>query len=285
MPQPPASPRDTADRNMNPVEITDGVFWVGFLDTPTGMTCNPYLVRDGDEAVLIDAGSRPDFPTVMMKVLQTGCRPREIRAVVYTHYDPDVCGSAANVAEILGDPGLPLLTARPNHMFIRHIAPGARFTGLDEVGDAFRFASGRELRFVPTPYAHSAGTFIVLDGKTGTLFSSDLFGSYEVAREPITSILPGCVGDARGEPCPHGDECPVPGILDFHRQIFPSRANLAHALATIRGLPFERLAPQHGGVIADRESGLRLIGRLLALEDVGIDGVAGRGLRGHFLRW
>ena len=42
---------------LQPIEIAEGVFWVGFADTNIGLRCNPYLIVDGDEAVLIDGGS------------------------------------------------------------------------------------------------------------------------------------------------------------------------------------------------------------------------------------
>lgn len=41
-----------------PVEIAEGVFWVGARTADGGLTCNPYLLVSGEEAVLIDSGSR-----------------------------------------------------------------------------------------------------------------------------------------------------------------------------------------------------------------------------------
>ena len=46
------------------VEIENGVFWVGFYDKQAGLHCNPYLIIDNDEALVIDGGSRPDFATI-----------------------------------------------------------------------------------------------------------------------------------------------------------------------------------------------------------------------------
>ena len=274
-----------SSRSQGPVEIAAGIFWVGFLDTPTGMTCNPYLIREGEEALLIDAGSRPDFPTVMMKILQTGCRPRDIKAVVYTHYDPDVCGGAANLSELLGAADLSILSAHPNHMFMRHITTGARFTDLSDVGGSYKFSSGRTVRFIPTPYAHSAGAFAVFDEGSGTLFTSDLFGSYTVSRQTTIRIRPECRACDGEAPCAHEVECPLPGILEFHRQTFPSTLCLRNALETLHPLPFTRIAPQHGGIIGDRESAQFLFERLLSLDDVGVDGIRKRGLERHFSRW
>ncbi|MDH3838287.1 MAG: hypothetical protein OET57_16185, partial [Desulfobacteraceae bacterium] len=51
----------------NPVEIAEGIYWVGFYDAKSGLHCNPYLIIDNEEALVVDGGSRPDFATVMMK--------------------------------------------------------------------------------------------------------------------------------------------------------------------------------------------------------------------------
>ena len=83
------------------VEIAEGIYWVGFHDVQSGLHCNPYLIVDHDEALVIDGGSRPDFATVMMKILQTGIAPKKIQALVYQHYDPDLCGSIPHFEDII----------------------------------------------------------------------------------------------------------------------------------------------------------------------------------------
>jgi flavorubredoxin len=65
-----------------PIEIDAGVFWVGFNDIESGLHCNPFLIVDGDEAILIDGGSRLDFPQVMMKILKTGIAPKSIVGLI-----------------------------------------------------------------------------------------------------------------------------------------------------------------------------------------------------------
>ncbi len=67
------------NRNLDysePIEIDNGIYWVGFYDEQSGLHCNPYIIIDNDEAILIDGGSRPDFPQVMMKILKTGINPQ-----------------------------------------------------------------------------------------------------------------------------------------------------------------------------------------------------------------
>jgi hypothetical protein len=55
------------DLEREPVSIAEGIYWVGYSDKNRGLHCNPYLIIEGDEAVLIDGGNRDDFSTVRHK--------------------------------------------------------------------------------------------------------------------------------------------------------------------------------------------------------------------------
>ena len=55
-------PKTNAQNYESSVEIAEGIYWVGFYDAQSGLHCNPYLIIDHDEAVVIDGGSRPDLP-------------------------------------------------------------------------------------------------------------------------------------------------------------------------------------------------------------------------------
>ena len=103
-----------------PIKITEGIYWVGFYEEVTNLHCNPYLIVEGDKAVLIDAGSRPDFATVMMKILQTGIDPDDIAALIYQHFDPDLCGSMPNVVDMCENKDLRILSDASNNIFINY---------------------------------------------------------------------------------------------------------------------------------------------------------------------
>ncbi|MFZ5775896.1 MAG: MBL fold metallo-hydrolase [Thermodesulfobacteriota bacterium] len=258
----------------HPIPIADGIYWVGFYDQPSGLHCNPYLIVDHGEAVVIDGGSRPDFPVVMMKILRAGIAPASISALIYQHYDPDLCGSLANFEEIIDNPELRIISDRENNMFIRHYSVSSKLVALDSVGHRFRFRSGRELRFINTPYAHSAGSFVTLDSHSGVLFTSDLFGSYGSEWELFLRLEPQCRPCLTFPQCPHGKSyCPVADIARFHRRIMPATAALRLAMERIAALPYAILAPQHGSVIPERTDGEAMLSMLCGLDEVGIDGV------------
>jgi flavorubredoxin len=265
---------ETVDSD-RPVEIAPGVFWVGFTDAQAGLHCNPYLIVDGGEAAVIDGGSRPDFPTVMMKILQAGVRPHQITALIYQHYDPDLCGSLPNFEEIIGAGRLRIISAAANNMFIRHYAARAPLVALENIGGRFAFSSGRTLAFVKTPYAHAQGSFATFDPASGILFSSDLFGSYGTQWDLFFSLKAPCLACADTARCElRGARCPVRDILKFHEKLMPSVRALRRALARLLPLPFNIIAPQHGSIITSPALMRYLFERLAALERVGIDAAA-----------
>ncbi len=257
-----------------PVKIAEDVWWVGFFDRDTGLHCNPYLIMDGGEAVVIDGGSRPDFPTVMMKILQTGLDPSSIKALVYHHYDPDLCGSIPNFEDIIGRPDLLLISDVSNHMFIRHYSVSSRLVSLGEINRTFVFSSGRKLTFFNTPYAHSTGSFVTFDETSGVLFSSDLFGSYALDWDLFITLSEQCRGCADYTHCPNNvQNCPLKDIIGFHCTLMPSDSALRYAMDVIQGIPYRIIAPQHGSVIHTAQDIVYIRETLAALSGVGIDGI------------
>jgi flavorubredoxin len=257
-----------------PIEIADRIYWVGFHEKASNLHCNPYLIVEGDRAVLIDAGSRPDFAVVMMKILQTGIAPEQIAALIYHHVDPDLCGSMSNMVDICDNPELFILSHADNNMFISYYLEREKrslLQSIDDHGLAFD-CGGRKLQFFRTPYAHNAGSFVTYDAKTRTLFSSDLFGSHSSQWELFLELddeCRVCGGDRR---CAlEKPYCPLPDILAFHRKTMPSGKALRHAMGVIEKLDIERIAPQHGSILTRKKDIEFLIGKLAALEDVGID--------------
>lgn len=257
-----------------PLKVADGIFWVGFRDEKTNFTCNPYLVVENGQAILIDGGSRSDFAEVMMKILQAGIDPGQITGLIYQHYDPDLCGSMPNFLDMCDHPDLRIISDKRNNIFISYYIHRDKCSALNSIEDYHHTFSlnGRTLRFISTPYSHSAGSFITYDEKTGTLFSSDLFGSFAPERELFTTLNPDCYTCNTYDACPHRrDYCPVAGILNFHKTVMPCTRALRYALRQISTVPVKCIAPQHGSILKQPEDIAFVIRKLENLENVGID--------------
>lgn len=275
-----------ANQNLNynrPIKIADDVYWVGACDPEIGLQANPYLIIDGEEGVLIDGGSRPEFASVMMKILQTGLPPSSLSTLLYQHYDPDLCGSIPNLEDIIDRADLKIISHRENNTFIRHYAVRSRLTCMETIGGKLVLSSGRTLRFIPTPYAHAPGSFVTFDEKTGILFSSDLFSSYNHGRKQFELFLSlpeachTCTDTAprmEHAPCPTTNRaCPLASFHRFHRMIMTSAKALHHAVGNIMAADPAMIAPQHGLVISDRRDIATLADFLFRMQEVGIDQV------------
>ena len=272
---------DIANLNIDyqrPVKIAEGIYWIGFYDKESGLHCNPYLIVEEGEAVVIDGGSRPDFPTVMMKVLQTGINPSSIKALMYQHYDPDLCGSIPDFEDIIDRDDLVIISEKTNNVFIRHYFVSSKLLSIDDLDYSFKFASGRELQFIKTPYAHSAGSFVTFDKKTGVLFTSDLFGSYALEWNLFLKLGKECKTCSDYYNCPEKRSyCPLPDIINFHKKIMPSEDIIKWAMEQIAKIPFTMIAPQHGSIIYRPEDIVLVCEKLVSLKGVGIDGILAEG--------
>jgi len=257
-----------------PIQVAEGIHWVGFRDQKSNLTCNPYLVVQDDQAILIDSGSRADFAGVMMKILQTGVDPQNVIGLIYQHYDPDLCGSMSNFIDMCDNPNLKIISEKRNNVFISFYIPRDKYPLLDSI-DAHDFTlafNGRVLEFIPTPYAHSPGSFITYDKKTKTLFTSDLFGSYATQWDLVLELDEECFTCFDYGKCPKGKTaCPLKEILAFHKEMMPCGKALRYAISKIKEMAIERIAPQHGSILHRQKDILFVIEKLETLEEVGID--------------
>lgn len=254
------------------LEIAPGVFWVGYADPNVGLHCNPYLIVDGGEAVLLDSGSRDDFSTVMLKILRTGVTPNRIQRLIYHHYDPDLCGNIPHMEAMIQNPDLRIISHYENNIFINYYSVRSPKLCIEQLHFSYRFASGRELKFIRTPYAHSPGTFMTYDTQTKVLFSSDLFGSYDHHWSLFTELGAQCEGCDGQRICQKtGKPCQLKGVVDFHERVMPNKRALDHALAEVEKLDVRLIAPQHGSVLHTPEARRMVIDRLRALPSVGIE--------------
>ena len=256
----------------NYIEIAEGIYWVGFADEHAGFHCNPYLIVDNGEAVLIDSGGRNDFSTVMLKIMRTGTNPKSIKRLIYQHYDPDLCGNIPHMEAMIDSEDLKIISHRENNAFINYYSVRSPMQCIEEMDLFYEFPSGRRLEFIHTPYCHVQGSFMTYDTKSKILFSSDLFGAYDSNWTFYTQVNEKCHECEPAENCKFSDKkCQITGLLDFHKQTMPSINALKYTLNLIENLDLSMIAPQHGSVLDTEDSRKEVIHRLKSLDDVGFD--------------
>lgn len=212
----------------NVVEIAKGIYWVGGSGQDGGLHCNPYLIVDGDEAVLIDPGSVLDFEYVYENV-RSIIPLSKVKYVILHHQDPDFCSSVPLFEKMGGD--FQIVTQWRAQTLIKYYGVRSPYYIVDEHDYKLVLESGRVLQFVQTPYLHFPGAITTYDKESGVLFSSDLFGAFSYH----WSL--------------YAKEGYIERMKTFHEHYMPSNAILRPVMEVFLGMDIRMIAPQHGSVI------------------------------------
>jgi len=205
-----------------------GYFWVGSKAMADSLQCNPYLLVEGDEAVLFDPGSVLDVEEVAANIASV-IPLEKVSYVVLHNQDPDLA-SALPRLETLGL-NCTVVTHWRTWSLIRFYGINASPYLMDEHGYLLKLATGRALHFIPTPYLHFPGAVVTYDKKAKFLLSSDLFGAFA----PNWSLYAG--------------EDYVEGMETFHEHFMPSREVLKPVMDIFSCLDLAAILPQHGSII------------------------------------
>ncbi|MBN2810451.1 MAG: response regulator [Spirochaetales bacterium] len=209
-------------------QIAPDVWWVGTRNADTEIECNPYLILDGDEAVLVDPGSVLEFSRVLESVKKL-VDPERVKLMIVNHPDPDI----ASGIPLFEEAGFraPLALHWRSSVLMKFYGGSNPHYLVNQNAWMWAFKSGRTLRFMPAPYCHFPGSILTWDEKSGVLFSGDLFGSLIASPDLFA------------------DDAYIEGMKSFHEHYIPAQEVLAPVMDSIAPLPIRVIAPQHGRVI------------------------------------
>lgn len=212
------------------IRIGERIWWVGHVLEGDPFQCHVYLIENGDQSVLIDPGSLLTFPYCLQKIEEI--IPFEhIRYFICHHQDPDITASLPMIDSRVRRDDAVIVSHWRAIALIKHYGLRMPFLCVEKSGWRLDIG-GRELEFIFTPYLHFAGAFCTLDRRTGTLFSSDLFGGFTEKWELVAR-----------------DEGYFESIREFHQHYMPSHDILFAGLSKIEHLPLNLIAPQHGSMV------------------------------------
>jgi flavorubredoxin len=145
------------------------------------------------------------------------------------------------------------MTTEDSYNFISFYGTKLGLEDIDKLNYEYKFKTGRKLKFIITPYSHTETSFVTFDEKTGTLFSSDIFGSFisKNDRDLYLKLDNQCLEcEFPDNSCLKNlEQCPLRDILFFHKKIMTSKKALDYSLSKIKDLPINLIAPQHGWII------------------------------------
>ena len=217
--------------NITPLYLKDDyeVYWLG-IDNETAFRCNVYLIKSGDETILVDPGSREFFAKVKQRVEQI-VPANKVTALILCHQDPDVAASMIDWLDV--NPALEILTTERTNVLLPHYGrDDYNFTSVDK-NRTYRFKTGYELEFVPAPFLHFSGAFATYDVTSGFMFSGDIWAALDIHWELV-------VGDF--------DEH-IDNMNLFHIDYMASNLAARGFVYAIQDKKIDAILPQHGSII------------------------------------
>ena len=219
-----------------PVAIGEDLYWVGINRQESGLHCNPYLIVAGEEAALFDPGSPLDFPYVYDKI--TSIVPLDnLKYIVLHHQDPDLCASTPLFEQ--AGASITIVAHWRTAQLVKYYGVTSPFHLVSQQNNFLRFANGRVLEFIPTPYLHCPGSIATYDRQTRTLLSCDLFGAYSHQWSLYADELSGA----------DGRDVYLDAMVTFHEHYMPSNDILRPVMDSLLQYDIRQIAPQHGSII------------------------------------
>lgn len=235
------------------------VYWLGIMEE-TAFRCNAYLIRNGDEAILVDPGNRAFFGQVRDRVAQI-MPPEAVTGMIICHQDPDVAASMVDWVAL--NPKITVYTSPRTKILLHHYGLDT-FPYCDIVEKPrLEFPDGRALRFIESPFLHFPGAFVTFDEAGGFLLSGDIWAALDMEWQLV-------VGDF---------ESHTASLDLFHIDYMASNIAAHGFVERIRDLPIEAILPQHGSIISKED-----VNAALAYLDelhCGTDVIYGTGFEGE----
>lgn len=205
------------------------IYWLGITDV-TAFRCNAYLISDGDEAILVDPGSKSYFKQVRQRVAQI-LPPEQVSGMILCHQDPDVAASMTDWLEV--NPSMRVFTTPRTQVLLPHYGRADYHYYDVTENPTFTLPSGAHLKFIEAPFLHFPGAFTTYDTRSHYLFSGDIWAALDLDWTlTVTSF-----------------EEHIEKMNLFHLDYMASNIATRGYIKRIDNLPINAILPQHGSII------------------------------------
>ncbi len=227
---------------MKPVEIADGVYWVGALDPQLrvfdiimkadhGTTYNSYLITAGEKKVLVDT-VKDRFFGELWENINALVDPADLAYVVVNHTEPDHSGALSRLLEEA--PQARVVCSRQCRNFVLNILNRDVDPILVQHGDELDLGGGAKLQFISAPFLHWPDTMFTYLPSSGVLFPCDFLGSHYCDDRLFDDLV---------DDFSHAFEY-------YYKVIFrPFKKYVLEAIEKVEGLDLSIIAPSHGPVL------------------------------------
>ncbi|MFT5660217.1 MAG: flavorubredoxin [Sulfurimonas sp.] len=205
------------------------IYWLG-IDDETAFRCNAYLIKDNDEYIIVDPGSRSFFAQVQERVSQI-TDLKNVKGLILCHQDPDVAASMIDWLDF--NPEILIISSARTNVLLPHYGRSDyEFYDITE-DNSYSFKSGRKLTFVEAPFLHFPGAFTTYDNESSFLFSGDIWAALDITWNLTVSDF---------------EEHKMNMDL-FHLDYMASNVAARGYVRQLDGISIEAILPQHGSII------------------------------------
>ncbi len=208
------------------------IYWVG-TTTTKAFRSNIYLIKDRNEGIIIDCGSRAEFKETIARIKQV-IPLSYIKKIFANHQDPDVTAAMVDWLDI--NPNIEIIASPNTNTLIQHyMANGIKYNYYNtESNPTLTLDSGAILEFIPSPFMHSPGAVAIYDVSTKTLFSGDIWATISLEWKLILE-------DDFNEHQEYMDY--------FHKSYISSNKAVRNFLINFKDREVQHIMPQHGSVM------------------------------------
>ncbi len=222
---------------MKPVQIADGIYWVGGIDwrlrnfhgylTQRGSSYNAYLIID-EKVTLVDS-VKSYLTQDMLDRIASLVDVSKIDYLVANHVEMDHSGAIPEVAKLA--PNMQIVCSPKGAEGLR-MHYGELNYKVVKTGDSLNLGK-RSLNFVQTPMVHWPDNMLSFCPEEKILFSNDAFGQHIATSERFD------------------DELPVHIVMEeaakyYANIVLPYGNQVKAALSAVSGFEIKTIAPSHG---------------------------------------
>jgi len=153
------------------------IYWLG-LNQESAFRVNVYLVKSGEEAVIIDPGNRNFFEPIKKEVENILGDVNKVIGAVFCHQDPDVAASIVDWLDVR--PDMKVITSPRTNVLLPFYGIKGEYDFFDITKDSFAFSNGKVLNFIESPFLHFPGAFSTYCPTSKFLFSGDIFAALDI---------------------------------------------------------------------------------------------------------
>ena len=225
------------------VMLNENILWIGKVDDrdvpfhrltlTKGTTYNSYLLMTEMPTVIdtVDISFGREFVENLKSIIE----PKKIKYIVINHTEPDHSGALGSLASIAKNAIIVCSKLAVDELKEMYKLYNREFLVVGD-GDSLDIG-GKTLKFIETPYLHTAETMITYCEEDKILFPCDIFSTHVANYEYFNDMAK---EDIKND------------YIGYYKLIMhPHRRYVQNMIEKIKGLDIKMIAPSHGFILRE----------------------------------